>query len=165
MTARIPTPSAVIRRAMPAEAPLLNELTGRSALSWGYEPAFLDWEPESITVTPAFIAGSPVYVLEEAGRVTGYYGLLGEPPEMTLDKLFVDADLIGTGRGKRLWRHAVATARDMGATVLIIASDPNAAPFYRAMGAQWVSEEPTSRPGWNLQWLRFSVPSLDADRE
>ncbi len=164
MTALTPSPSAVIRRATPAEAPLLNELTGRSTLYWGYEPEFLDWEPQAILVTPEFIAGSPVYVLEEAGRIVGYYGLLGEPLEMSLDKLFVDADLIGTGRGKRLWRHAVATARGMGATVLIIASDPNAAPFYRAMGAEWLREEPTSRPGWNLQWLRFSVPSLDADR-
>ena len=151
----------VIRRAIPAEAPLLNELTGRSVLSWGYEPEFLDWEPESIRVTPEFIASSPVFVLEEAGHIVGYYGLLGEPPEMALDKLFVEPDRIGTGCGKRLWKHAVATAQEMGASVLTLASDPNAAPFYRAMGAVWVREEPTSRPGWALQMFRFRVPATD----
>jgi GNAT superfamily N-acetyltransferase len=149
----------VIRRAIPAEAPLLNELTGRSALSWGYEPEFLDWEPESIRVTPEFIASSVVFVLEEAGRIVGYYGLLGEPPEMALDKLFVEPDRIGMGCGKRLWQHAVATAREMGASVLTLASDPNAAPFYRAMGAEWVREEPTSRPDWALQMFRFRLPA------
>jgi GNAT superfamily N-acetyltransferase len=155
-------PASVIRRATPDEAPQLNALTGRSALFWGYEPEFLDWEPESITVTPEFIAGSPVYVLEEGGRAVGYYGLLGEPPEMALDKLFVEPDRIGTGCGKRLWLHAVAKARELGATTLTLASDPNAAPFYRAMGAQWEREEPTSRPDWALQMFRFSLPDREA---
>jgi GNAT superfamily N-acetyltransferase len=148
---------SVIRRAIPDEASYLNELTERSVLFWGYEPEFLNWEPEAITVTRQFIAGSPVFVLEEAGHIVGYYGLLGGPPEMALDKLFVEPDRIGTGCGKQLWQHAAATARDMGASVLTLASDPNAAAFYRAMGAEWVGEEPTSRPGWALQMFRFSV--------
>ena len=147
-----------IRRALPAETLFLNELTGRSVLSWGYEPEFLDWEPEAITVTPEFIAHAPVFVLEDAGRIVGYYGLLGEPPEMALDKLFVEPDRIRTGCGKRLWQHAVTTAREMGASVLTLASDPNAAPFYAAMGAVWVREEPTSRPGWALQMFRYCLP-------
>jgi GNAT superfamily N-acetyltransferase len=158
------TPSPfVIRRAIPAEAPLLNQLKGRSVLSWGYEPEFLDWEPEAITVTPEFITGSPVFVLEDAGRIVGYYGLLGEPPEMALDKLFVEPERIGTGCGKHLWQHAVATARERGASVLTLASDPNAAPFYAAMGAVWIGEEPTSWPGWALQMFRFSLPTAAAD--
>lgn len=158
-----PLPPGTIRRATPEETPLLNALTGRSVLHWGYEPEFLDWESEAITVTPEFVAGSPVFVLEEAGRIVGFYGLLGEPPEMALDKLFVEPDRIGTGCGKRPWRHAVATARAMGATILTLYSDPNAAPFYRAMGAEWVREVPTSRPGWVLQVFRFPVPPAVAD--
>lgn len=153
--------SGVIRRAMPEESTVLSELTGRSALSWGYEPEFLDWEPEAITVTPEWIADSPVYVLEEAGRIVGYYGLLGEPPQMSLDKLFVDADRIGTGCGTRLWRHAVATARKLGVEMLILASDPNAAGFYRAMGAEWTGQETTSRPGWVLQMFQFPIPPVE----
>ena len=155
--------TSLIRRAIPDEVSYLNELTGRSVLSWGYEPEFLNWEPEVITVTREFIASSPVYVLEEAGHIVGYYGLLGEPPEMALDKLFVAPDQIGTGCGKRLWRHAVATARELGACELTLASDPNAAPFYRAMGAEWVGEEPTSRPGWALQMFRFSVSAASTE--
>lgn len=157
--------AGVIRRAVPEESDLLNALTGRSVLSWGYEPEFLDWEPEAITVTPDWIADFPVYVLEEAGRIVGYYGLLGEPPQMSLDKLFVDADWIGTGRGKRLWLHAVATARALGVEVLVLASDPNAAPFYRAMGAEWIGQEVTSRPGWALQMFRFPLSRPDERRD
>jgi GNAT superfamily N-acetyltransferase len=140
----------------------LHALTGRSALSWGYEPEFLDWEPEALAVTPEFLARATAYVLEENGRVVGYYALVGEPPEIALDKLFVEPDRIGTGCGKRLWRHAIATARELGATVVTLYSNPNAAPFYRAMGAEWVGEEPTSRPGWALQLFRVTVPATDA---
>lgn len=156
----MPPPASSIRRAVPAEAPLLNALTGRSALYWGYEPEFLDWEPEALLVTPEFITRSPVFVLEEGGQIVGYYALDGEPPEMIFDKLFVEPDLIGTGRGKILWQHAVGMAQQLGARVLTFAADPNAAPFYRAMGAAWTHEVSTSRPGWALQMFRFAVPPI-----
>ena len=155
------TPDAAsIRPARPDEVDLLNALTGRSCLHWGYEPAFLGWEPEAITVTPELLARSPAAnVLEEAdGRLSGYYLLTEAPPTVYLDKLFVDADVIGTGRGRRLWGHAVATARALGAAELAFAADPNAAPFYRAMGATWTHEEATTRPGWNLQFFRYPLP-------
>jgi GNAT superfamily N-acetyltransferase len=158
MQTRPTQPTSEIRPATLEEVPYLHALTGRSALHWGYEPEFLDWEPESIAVTPEFFARATIYVLEEDGRVVGYYALVGGPPEVALDKLFVEPDRIGAGFGKRLWRHAVATARKMGATVMTLYSDPNAAPFYRAMGAEWMGEEATSRPGWALQVFRFRIP-------
>lgn len=150
-------PRGSIRKALVGEAAILHALTGRSALHWGYEPEFLEWEPEAIAVTPEFIANATVYVLEEDDRILGYYALTGEPSELWLDKLFVEPDRIGTGCGKRLWLHAVITAREMGATELLIAADPNATPFYRAMGAAWEREETTTRPGWNLQFLRYPL--------
>jgi GNAT superfamily N-acetyltransferase len=151
-----------IRRALVGEAAILHELTGRSAFSWGYEPEFLEWEPQAIAVTPEFIANATVYVLEVHDRILGYYALSGEPSELYLDKLFLEPDRIGTGRGKRLWRHAAIMARGLGATELLIASDPNAAPFYRAMGAVREREETSTRPGWNLQFLRYAFPKADS---
>lgn len=153
-------PEPLIRPAQQNEAGVLHALTGRSALHWGYEPEFLDWEPEAIAVTPEFLANAVAFVLEEDGTVVGYYALVGEPPDLSLDKLFVEPNRIGTGCGKRLWRHAVAIARELGARELAFAADPNAAPFYRAMGAEWVREEATTRPGWNLQMFRFPITDL-----
>jgi GNAT superfamily N-acetyltransferase len=146
-----------IRKALASEATVLHALTGRSALHWGYEPEFLEWEPESIAVTPEFIAAATVHVLEDEQRILGYYALTGEPSALWLDKLFVEPDRIGTGCGKRLWLHAVTTARELGATELLIAADPNATPFYRTMGAIWEREATTTRPGWNLQFLRYPL--------
>jgi len=139
------------------EAQLLHELTQRSIMHWGYEPEFLDWETEMIAVTTEFLEKAlSSYALEENRIVTGYYTLTGTPEHAHLDKLFVDAPFIGTGRGKLLWNHAIATAKSLGVQKFDFYADPNAASFYRAMGAVWISEEETSRPGWNLQF--FDIP-------
>jgi N-acetylglutamate synthase-like GNAT family acetyltransferase len=74
-----------------------------------------------------------------------------------LDKLFVDAPLIGTGRGKRLWLHMAETARECGGTTLFFYADPNASAFYRAMGADLLEEIPTEWPGWSLHRFRFDL--------
>jgi GNAT superfamily N-acetyltransferase len=89
--------------------------------------------------------------------VLGYYALTGTPDDLSLDKLFIGPDYIGTGCGKRLWQHALATARSLGATELTLASDPNAAPFYRAMGAVFLREEPTTWPNWSLHMFRVPL--------
>lgn len=147
-----------IRPARLDEADFLHALTRRSVFHWGYEPEFLDWEPQAIAVTREFLARAVTYVLEEDGRVLGYYALTEEGQDMQFDKLFLEPDAIGTGRGKLLWNHALATARALGVSDMTLYSDPNAAPFYRAMGAEWLGEETTSRPGWNLQRFRVVVP-------
>ncbi|MCC6674583.1 MAG: GNAT family N-acetyltransferase [Thermomicrobiales bacterium] len=142
----------VIRPVRIDEADVLHALTQRSTMHWGYEPEFLDWEPEAIAVTPGFLEQAIAsYVLDEGGAVTGYYTLTGSLSEPQLDKLFVDAPFIGTGRGRLLWDHALVIARSLGATRITLYADPHAAPFYRAMGAMWMGEETTSRPGWHLQ--------------
>jgi GNAT superfamily N-acetyltransferase len=139
------------------EAQLLHELTQRSIMHWGYEPEFLDWEPEAIAVSTEFLEKALAsYALDEGSVVTGYYTITGTPEHAHLDKLFVDAPYIGTGRGKLLWNHAIATAKWLNVQKLDFYADPNAAPFYRAMGAIWIGEEETSRPGWNLQI--FDIP-------
>ncbi|MEV8615543.1 GNAT family N-acetyltransferase [Amycolatopsis sp. NPDC051373] len=61
--------------------------------------------------------------------------LAGQAPEGELACLFVEPDHIGTGVGRRLWQHAVDTARTLDFQRLIIGSDPFAEDFYRKMGA------------------------------
>lgn len=153
-----------VRPAWAGEAALLHGLTERSTLHWGYEPEFLAFEPEALLVTEAFLAEHDVHVLEEDGAVVGYHALKGAPPELQLDKLFVAPERIGTGCGRLLWEHAVARARERGATELFFWADPHAAPFYRAMGAVWQREEPTDWPGFVLQVFRFPIPAT-VDRD
>ena len=127
-------------------------------MHWGYEPEFLDWEPEAITLTAVMLQRDPVFVAEVDSRVAGFLQLSGSVPTILLDKLFIEPGFIGTGIGKLLWKHAVDTAQTMGAIRLSLYSDPHAAGFYRAMGAKWMREEATGRAGWNLQIFEFTLP-------
>jgi GNAT superfamily N-acetyltransferase len=147
-----------IRRARSDELDSLNALTGRSVMHWGYEPEFLDWEPEAITLTAEMVQRDPVFVADVDSRVAGFYQLSASPPTMMLDKLFIDPGFIGTGVGKLLWNHAIGSAGAMGAARLSLYSDPNAAGFYLAMGARWMREQATTWPGWNLQVFEFTLP-------
>jgi N-acetylglutamate synthase-like GNAT family acetyltransferase len=73
--------------------------------------------------------------------------------------LFVEPAAIGGGRGKRLWQHAVETARQLGFQEIIIGSDPQAEAFYKAMGARRVGEVASIvRAGRMLPLLRFTLP-------
>ncbi len=154
-------PELVIRSATVNDAENLHALTQRSVMYWGYPAEFLAWEPDSIAVTPEFLARATSAVLEIGGVVTGYYSLVAKADGLYLDKLFVDPTWIGTGLGKRLWLHALDQARRLGATTLKIESDPNAAPFYAAMGARHTGEIEMDWPGWNLQVFEFPLGQSD----
>jgi len=126
-----------IRRAKVEDSIMLGELTERSSTHWGYPPGFFDWAPEASVISEEYVRDNPVYLLEEDPRRVGFCGFTEEKGEFLLDKLFVDIDRIGTGCGTALWFHAENLARRVGRTYFVIGSDPNAAAFYKAMGAIW----------------------------
>ena len=120
---------------------------------WGYDAAFMAGAREGVRVRPEYLDPGPGFVLDEAAGVAGFSILRYEPPEIDLHYLMVEPHLIGTGRGMRLWLHAVATARERGATVLTVTSDPHAEWFYRAMGAVTVGltgNPPPHMPDWRF---------------
>ena len=147
----------IIRAARLSDADQLNELTGRSVLHWGYDPAFLEWEPEAITVDVPFLERSRTWVLESDDRTIGYYAFVETDGVLSLDKIFVEPEFIGQGFGKTLWIHAVDLARSLGVPHFILYADPNAAPFYAAMGATFIETIPTTWPNWELHLFRFDL--------
>ncbi len=154
-----------IRPARIDEAVLLSEITWRALAYWGYDAAFMAWCHDGVRVQPEYLDPGPAYVLDEAAGVSGFYILRHAAPEIDLHYLMVEPPLIRTGRGKRLWLHAVAAARERGATVLTIRSDPHAEPFYRAMGAVAVGQtgsSPPHMPDWRLRMMRFAIPASGA---
>ena len=148
---------AVIRPAVAAEAPILTALAFRSKAYWGYDAAFMEACRQDLTTSADHIRTGLVYVFEEAGRIVGFYKLrLHEADEAELVDLFVEPDAIGHGYGKRLWRHAVGTARQLGARHMTFQSEPHAEGFYQAMGAERIGmSESTVFPGRMLPLMRF----------
>ncbi|HEV2780140.1 MAG TPA: GNAT family N-acetyltransferase [Actinophytocola sp.] len=148
----------VLRAARADEAGVLSELALRSKAHWGYDAEFLAACRAELTLSPAEVAAGRVVVAEVDGTVAGFYTVDGAPPDGELGNLWVDPRAIGTGLGRRLWRHAVGTARAAGFTALRIEADPHAEGFYLAMGARRVGQSRSaSIPGRRLPLLRFTV--------
>jgi GNAT superfamily N-acetyltransferase len=147
-----------VRHALQEEAHLLSHLALRSKSHWGYDADFLEACRAELTLSPHYIAASPVYVLEKGTRIVGFYGLREQGGELELLYLFVEPAAMNRGYGKRLWEHAVEEAARLGFQKISIESDPYAEAFYRAMGAERVGEVTSSiKPGRKLPLLKFQL--------
>ncbi len=125
---------AVIRRARPEEAETLSALAVDSEAYWGYAPEYMERFKTIYRVTAGFMKENPVYLLLEEGRVQGFYGLLlGEEP--ALEYFYIARERIGRGYGTLLWKHLVEKCRELGIRELVIIAAPEAAGFYKRMGA------------------------------
>lgn len=151
-----PEQCLVIRPARPGEAAALSALAMRSKAHWGYDQEFLEAVRPVLTFTEADLAASPVYVLEAAALPAGMCRLTGEPPGGQLEDLWLDPELIGRGMGRRLFEHALRIASELGFHSLVIEADPNAEPFYVAMGAARIGERRSST-GRTLPLLRVAT--------
>jgi GNAT superfamily N-acetyltransferase len=155
----IPLDDPRIRPAVPAEAALLNALALRSKAHWGYDAAFLAACQNDLALSPHDVASSLVVVHDGEAGPAGYYRLLPrDRAVIELDALFVDPAAMRQGVGRRLWRHAVATAAALGFAAIELQSDPHAVGFYEAMGARHCgASESTVTPGRMLPVMRFLV--------
>jgi GNAT superfamily N-acetyltransferase len=147
-----------VRHALQEEAQRLSDLALRSKSHWGYDADFLEACRAELTLSPHYIAASPVYVLEEGKRLIGFYGLHEEGGELELLYLFVEPSAMNRGYGKRLWEHAVEVAAQLGFQKISIESDPYAEAFYQAMGAERAGEVTSSiKPDRKLPLLKFQL--------
>ncbi|MFD5431459.1 GNAT family N-acetyltransferase [Kitasatospora sp. NPDC127067] len=143
-----------IRPARPDEAALLTGIALRSKAYWGYDEAFMAACRAELTVDAGVIERSATVVAEHGGQVLGFVSLSGGPPTGSLDQLFVEPESIGRGVGRALFEQARGLAVELGLRRLTIDSDPNAEPFYLAMGATRIGSVPSgSIPGRELPLL------------
>jgi N-acetylglutamate synthase-like GNAT family acetyltransferase len=152
----------VFQRARPEDAAALTELALRSKAHWGYDAEFIEDCRAALTIKPSEIERTPYYSLVEDGQTVGFYGLTILTTAIELSFLFIEPAAIGKGHGRRLFDHAVASARELGGSILLIESDPNAEGFYAAMGAERIGELPSpvrrERP---LPLYRYYVRSAE----
>ena len=125
---------AVIRRARPEEAETLSALAVESEAYWGYPPNTWRGLKPSTGSRPGLSGKTPSTSSWRRGRVQGFYGLLlGEEP--ALEYFYIARERIGRGYGTLLWKHLVEKCRELGIRELVIIAAPEAAGFYKRMGA------------------------------
>jgi GNAT superfamily N-acetyltransferase len=149
-----------MRPAQPEEAGPLSALALRSKAYWGYDETFMAQCREELTLHPHELEPDRMGVAVADATPIGFYSLIGNPPTGEVGHLFVDPPWIGRGIGRRLWDDMVTTARALGFTAVMISSDPSAAPFYTAMGGQWVGSIASgSIVGRELPLFRYEIAS------
>ena len=124
-----------LRPARPDEAELLTDLCLRSKAVWGYDEAFMRACRAELTLSAADLAASSLQVAVDGNDVAGLVQVAVEGEKADLVKLFIAPSTLRAGVGRQLFDWAVNNARERGARWLWIEADPDAAGFYRRMGA------------------------------
>jgi len=140
---------STIRKARSNEAEQLSSIAFDSKAYWGYDASFMESCREELTLTKENVLQQPCYLVEAESKVAGFYLLQKlSTSKVDMQMLFVHQEFIGKGIGKKLFVHAVSTAKEMGYSEMEIQADPFAQPFYERMGAVVVSKTPSlSIPG------------------
>ena len=135
------------RPARPGEVAAINDLAFRAKAHWGYSAAQMEAWRADLAIAPSLIARQQVVVALRNGTLSGVVAIDGDSGVWRLEHLWVDPAALGQGTGRLLLHAACALAYRLHADTLTIDSDPNAAGFYRACGAQQIGEIPAPIDG------------------
>jgi GNAT superfamily N-acetyltransferase len=159
------TEAFTLRDAEKHEQRELTRLCVRATLRAGYDEAFIDRVMPSLTITLPLISGGCVQVAERrSGGIAGVVaatttGLVGIG---LLHGLFVDPPFWRHGVGRMLFGAAVARARALELSAIMIYAEPTAEGFYRRLGAIRIGKVPfVLSPDVMLPHLLYVVPRED----
>ena len=146
-----------IRKASTEDAATLTRIALDAKRHWGYPEHWIQHWQDDLTISPDFVAANQVYVAEHDGDLLGFYALVIKKKKAELDHMWVAPAHIGSGVGKELFIHAMQTAAGQDIDAVEILSDPNAAGFYRKMGAHQIGETTSEIDGRSRTLPRLSV--------
>lgn len=148
----------IIRQPCIDELPKLGDVCFRSKASWGYDEKFMEACRDELSFVAHDLTATQIALAEHRNKMVGVVQVEIVGHHANLLKLFVEPELLRNGIGRILFGWASDEAKQMGASRLIIESDPDAAPFYRRLGARDIGFAPSgSIPGRILPKLAFDL--------
>jgi GNAT superfamily N-acetyltransferase len=136
---------------MPEDAPRLTALARAAKAHWGYPAAWLEAWRTGLTIAPEYIELHTVLVAESPVRqppILGVCALEDHGDHWRIEHLWVEPSAHGAGVGKALVKCVLAIAgRRRPGGIVRVESDPNAAGFYRRLGAREVGSVPAPMDG------------------
>jgi GNAT superfamily N-acetyltransferase len=138
----------MLRDAAPADSASLTALAREAKASWGYPEEWLrQWDAE-LTLSAGYVAAHRVIVADSPRGILGVCAIEERGTHWGLEHLWVSPRAQRLGVGSALVRDALRAVREGGRSKRVrVAADPNAVPFYAAMGAREVGSEPAPMPG------------------
>jgi GNAT superfamily N-acetyltransferase len=145
----------MIRPSSPEDAATLTQIALEAKRYWGYPEHWIrHWESD-LTISSDFIRDNHVYVADDDGEICGFYALCVTGNKAELEHMWVTPDRIGTGIGKVLFLDAIERAAVLNVSEVELTSDPNAAGFYRRMGAMQIGETESATTGRKLPRMKI----------
>jgi N-acetylglutamate synthase-like GNAT family acetyltransferase len=146
-----------IRSASPEDAATLTTIALDAKRHWGYPEHWIKHWESDLTISSDFIRDNHVYVAEDNGEIRGFYALCITGDKAELEHMWVTPAMIGTGIGKELFLDAMERAAKLNVNAVEISSDPNAAGFYKRMGATQIGEVDSSIEGQPRKLPRLKI--------
>jgi len=147
----------MIRRSSPEDAETLTTIALEAKRHWGYPEHWIKHWESDLTISSDFILDNHVYVAEENGEIRGFYALCVADDKAELEHMWVTPAVIGTGVGKELFLDAMERAANLDLSSVEISSDPNAAGFYKRMGATQIGETDSIVDGQSRKLPRLKI--------
>ena len=111
---------------------------------WGHPLTYLEQARDLMSLSAEDLERDEAWVLLVEGAVAGFYRLSHQGDSAEIKEFHLEPRRIGHGLGRRMFEHAVARARQIGARWLTWTTDRNALGFYLRMGAKVTGTEPSS---------------------
>jgi GNAT superfamily N-acetyltransferase len=125
-----------IVRAQAFDAPRLSRIAVEAKRALAYPEDWIDYWRNELSISPSRVLSSETYCATLDGKIAGFYELRRNQRFVELEHLWVLPRHQRRGIGLALFAHAVERARECGFKGFVITSDPNAAGFYKKMGAR-----------------------------
>lgn len=149
-----------VRPAEIDDVDVMTDVSIRSKQSNGYDDAFMDACRDELTITVAHLCRREYWVAVDGEKIIGCASLCPDkdPRSGMVQSFFIDPDHQGRGIGRLIWAQLLERAHAYAMTDLRLDADPNAVPFYEAMGFQVVGVAPSeSIPDRPLPHMTLSL--------
>lgn len=147
----------MIKQAQPGDLASLRRLAHDSEAHWGGSPAFMEAYDQSYNITADFLFQQPVYVLWDNGTPAAFWGLEPSGDGWELAFFYVEEALLGRGLGRQLWQHLTGWCREHGIDQFRFVTSPEAAAFYKKMGAVQERLVPSVIDGRPIPRFKYDV--------
>ena len=129
-----------IVRAETKDSLILTNIAIRSEAYWGYDFEFMEKFKTMYKVSEDFIENNPTYIIRDEDIIVGFYGILIDEREISLEYLFIEPQYIGKGYGKMLWNHMISECRALNIKEFTLVTSQQAKEFYIKLGAKICGE-------------------------